>query len=136
MAPRRRSVARIAAQALVVLCSVASASACANSIQHLMNQNNANMRTLHVGMSEDEVISAMGPSPDRDTPNPYRSEMYPAGGAVFKVLFFYTNRQSADGIIDNDELTPVVLKDGRLDGWGWSYWQTTAARYDIRIRVR
>jgi predicted membrane-bound mannosyltransferase len=101
-----------------------------------MNQNNANMRTLQVGMTEEQVIAAMGPSPDRSTPNPYRSEMYPAGGAVFKVLFFYTNRQSADGIIDDDELTPVVLKDGHLDGWGWSYWQTTAARYDLRIRVR
>jgi putative transposase len=45
-------------------------------------------------------------------------------------------RMGYTSIIDDDELTPVFLKDGRLDGWGWSYWQTTAARYDIRIRVR
>lgn len=132
--PRR--ISRIAIQALILVCVLAAASGCANAIQLLMNQNNANMRALNVGMTEDQVITAMGPSPDRSTPNPYRSEMYPVGSTVFKILFFYTNRQSADGIIDDDELTPVVLKDGRLDGWGWSYWQTTAARYDIRIRVR
>lgn len=109
---------------------------CMSAVQELMIQNNAKMRTLQAGMSEDQVIEIMGPSPDPNTPNPYRSEMYQAEGATVKVLFFYTNLQAGDNIVDDEELTPVVFKNGHLDGWGWSYWQTTAERYDIRIRVR
>ena len=99
-----------------------------------MNQNNAAIRLLERGMTEQEVTDRIGSSGSSDIPNPFRSEMYPAGEDEFKILFFYTNRTLADGDIEDDELTPVVFKNGLLDGWGWSYWENTALRYNIRIR--
>lgn len=102
----------------------------------LLRQNSQAMVGLQPGMSEEQLRTRMGTSPVDDIPNPYRSELYRAGDQQIKILYYYTNRRSADGIIDDDELTPFVFVDGLLDGWGWSYLGDVAERYDIRIRIR
>jgi len=66
--------------------------------------------------------------------NPYRSEMYKSGGHVFEILFYYTDMKRADGAITDDELTPLVMMDGKLDGWGWSYWNGLIQKYEFRVR--
>ncbi len=38
------------------------------------------------------------------------------------MLYYYTEMKKRDGKITDDELTPVVLKDGLVDGWTWSHW--------------
>ncbi len=66
--------------------------------------------------------------------NPYRNEMYRSSGHVFELLLYYTDIQKADGAITDDELTPLIVKDGKLDGWGWSYWNDIVKKYEIRVR--
>lgn len=66
--------------------------------------------------------------------NPYRTEAYESRGVHFEVLYYYTDVKAADGAITDDELTPLVLADGKLDGWGWGYWRDLISRYEIRIR--
>ncbi len=92
--------------------------------------------TLQRGMTPEQVINHMGPSERKDIPNPFKSELYPAGNVIFKILYFYIQRQAADDMITDDELTPVVFKDGKLDGWGWNYWEDTAKKFDIVVRHR
>ena len=60
--------------------------------------------------------------------------MYRTDDSVFELLLYYTDIKKADGAITDDELTPIVLKDGRVDGWGWSYWNNVIQKYEIRVR--
>jgi len=100
----------------------------------VMKQNNEALGTLQRGMTEQQVIDRFGWSNSGDIPNPFRTELYPAGADTFRVLLYYTNGTLADGDIQDDELTPIVLKNRRVDGWGWSYWEDMAQQYNIRPR--
>lgn len=110
--------------------------------------NRTALNRLTVGMTKPQVLGAMGTatvqtytdsdiltgSKDDKITNPYRTESYAAKGVRFEVLYYYTDVKASDGAITDDELTPIVLKDGSLDGWGWGYWQDLAQRYEIRLR--
>ena len=132
---------RVTVMRLLIASAVLSVGACATG-QVLANQNNARIGTLQPGMTPEQVIAHIGPGIDADflgngaLPNPFKTEMYPAGDDTFTLLFFYSQRTVADGNITDDELMPVVFKNGLLDGWGWSYWEGVAAQYSIRIRGR
>lgn len=63
--------------------------------------------------------------------NPHRSETYEAGGSSWEVLLYYTHVAQDDGQVTDDELTPIVLRDGTLTGWGWTHWAAQVGRYDI-----
>lgn len=107
------------------------------------SENRTRLLRLELGMDRATVLQTMGTTPVRvrdgttvtDTiNNPYRSEMYRANDHVFEIVYYYTDRKAADNAITDDELTPLVLKDGVLDGWGWSYLKDTAAKYEVRLR--
>jgi len=66
--------------------------------------------------------------------NPYRTEMHRNGKDVFEVLLYYTDVKKTDGAITDDELTPIVLLNGQVDGWGWSYWENLVQKYELRVR--
>ena len=95
-------------------------------------QNNARIMTLQRGMTPEQVIEHIGPSNNSRVPNPFRSEMYSAGDDIFRAFFFYSGTGFVPSIPDSD-LMPVVFKNERLDGWGWSYWKSTVTQYNIRI---
>ena len=96
-------------------------------------QNNARIMTLQRGMTPEQVIKHIGPSSNSRVPNPFRSEMYSAGDDIFRAFFFYSGTGFVPSIPDSD-LMPVVFKNESLDGWGWSYWESTAKQYNISIR--
>jgi hypothetical protein len=56
--------------------------------------------------------------------NPVRTELYEAGGHEYEVLLYYTRLVTDDGRLTDDELTPVVLRDGTMIGAGWEFWAT------------
>lgn len=88
-----------------------------------------------VGIAEDTLgvsqvqIPIGGPKPVLQ--NPHRNEVYEAGGATWEVLFYYTRVVADDGLVTDDELTPVVLRDATLVGIGWEFWAEQASLYDI-----
>ncbi len=111
--------------------------------------NRMNLLKLSPGMSKTEVLDAMGVGeqrvccPLRTVTNPHRTEAYSAGGSRFEVLYYYTDKKtdsshdpysSNASNVQDDELLPIVIKDGKLEGWGWSFWNDTVNRYEIRIR--
>ncbi len=100
----------------------------------ISRQNNTRIMTLQPGMTPEQVVEHIGPSSNFRVPNPIRSEVYPAGDDTFRALFFYTGMGVGyvTSILDSD-LMPVVFKNERLDGWGWSYWKSTVTQYNIRI---
>jgi len=63
--------------------------------------------------------------------NPQRSEIYTGDGSSWEVLFYYTHVVRDDGMVTDDELTPLVLRDDTLTGWGWTHWAAQNRRHDL-----
>lgn len=118
------------------------------TLDGVRSNNRENLSKLKTGFSKDEVLGVMGqgstqtwqpgilllPWPATKITNPYRTEVFPLRSDTLEVLYYYTDIKAADGAITDDELTPIVLKNGKLDGWGWMYWNDTVKRYEIRLR--
>ncbi len=120
-------------------------------------RNRENLRKLELGMSKIEVLTVMGTKtktcydPDylllipftlglalpwalaeaKRVTNPYKTETLesPTGHGCFNVLYYYTNMEEQDGVITDDELTPLVLENGKLIGWGRSFLEKKVPRY-------
>ncbi len=109
-------------------------------------------------MDKEEVLEAMGgiqtitahpnripslwglliyPSLMRSVTNPYRIENTRApDGMRVELIYYYTDKKSDDNAITDDELTPIVLEDGEVVGWGWSFLEQNIERYKIELRIR
>ena len=57
-------------------------------------------------------------------------------GSHLAVDYYYTDIKKADDAVTDDELTPLVMENGRLVGWGWSFLDQNVERYRIEIRNR
>ena len=125
------------ATAAVVLLGVAVG--CVTTPANLRAQNRGRMNQLSVGLVRDEVLAMMGTEPQwvclggpacillpmlylEKATNPHRTERAQTpDGTEVEIFFYQTETRSADGAISDDELSPIVLEDGRLVGWGWVY---------------
>lgn len=119
-------------------------------LEEVRVNNRTRLNDLELGFTKGKVLEVMGESTDtlksnqlRDsgTPNerviinnPYRSSAFTKSGTQIEILLYYTDLKSNDGAITDDELTPIILIDGKVAGWGWEYWTDVAAKYEIRIR--
>ena len=112
-------------------------SGCA-SLTQIRADNRQKLNGLSVGMTKQEILNVMGTKTVQAQgsviTNPYRTEMHRTNGHVFEIVLYYTDIQKQDGAITDDELTPLVIMDGKLDGWGWSYWNNVINKYEIRVR--
>jgi hypothetical protein len=54
-------------------------------------------------------------------PSPYRTTTFESGGARYEMLFYYTGGTGPDGGIAAPQLTPVLLQNDTLVGWGWEH---------------
>lgn len=59
--------------------------------------------------------------PEISVPNPYKTEIVLSGDSKAKVLWYYTQMVKNDSKITEDELTPVVLIDDKVIGWGHNF---------------
>jgi len=94
---------------------------------------------LSLGMTKQEVLDVMGVASMTSYEgsrinNPYRSEILQGKDKIFEVLYYYTDVQKMDGAITDDELTPLVFDEGKLIGWGRSFFQDNVNKYEIRMR--
>ncbi len=95
------------------------------------------LRSIHEGMAPQEVKTLLGdkvvtgydltnPKKEITTPiiltNPYREEIFKTGDKIYMVEYYFTSIKKQDGMITNDELTPLVFQNNRLIGHGWEFW--------------
>jgi hypothetical protein len=106
--------------------------------------NQQHLRMLTPGMTKDVVLATMGIAPVsrclRSTggichefetiDNPYRRSYLDVGRKRYELLYYYTDDQKRDlryyyqelkrheSELGDDQLTPVLLEDGKLVGWG------------------
>ncbi|MBI4243208.1 MAG: DUF3192 domain-containing protein [Planctomycetes bacterium] len=113
-----------------VLCLPLIINGCASSsnttLDDVRTSNRENLPKLTVGMKKNQVLGMMGTKTivtkdGSKINNPYTSEtVMDSDGQVYEILFYYTNLNSIDDVISQDELTPVILTNDTLAGWGWN----------------
>lgn len=107
----------------------------------IRTENRHRMAGLSTGMSRRDVLSVMGTNTIRSAEgrlisNPYRTKLYRTPRHEFELLLYYTDENSYHDAITDEELTPLVIMDGKLDGWGWSHWNALVQKYDLHLWLR
>ena len=91
--------------------------------QEIRLYNREQLGYLEIGMPREIVLETMGTetfATDVAINNPYRIEMFKSNdGTMVEVLFYYTDVKDDDNAISDSEMTPLVLIDDELVGWGW-----------------
>jgi len=113
-------------------------------LEQLREANKQNVAKLKVGHTRLEVESIMGDAraggglPEvlygrvqyLQARNPMREErLLGTDGQEYEVLFYYTDLRERDDKITDDELTPVVLREGKVAGIGYGFLAPRAAKY-------
>jgi len=130
-------------RALMLAVASLAVSGCAQGFEQVQSENRAKLFRLEPGQTRQQVLEEMGTEPQTYTkgafgsdgivPNPYDSETHVVGGGEIEILYYATNVKNNDGVITNDELTPLVLVDGILVGWGWTYLGTFTDDNDLTL---
>lgn len=104
--------------------------------------NNRNkIALLEPGMTKQEVNQIMGNNSIKGSGayigNPYKTETFKTkdGQSIF-IFWYYTQINSSNGHVDDDELTPVVFKNGKMEGYGWSFYRDTHLHIDINQKTQ
>lgn len=97
------------------------------------------IRDLDVGISKDSMLKVVGRgAPEGDSlPNIYRHNAYLVQGKMFEVYFFDPeNRDYTDTtvVVQPRDLTPIIVTEGRVEGWGWRSADKLAEDYNIPVR--
>ena len=96
---------------LLILPFILSAISC-TSPGKIRERNRNNLSRLTLDMSRQQVLTVMK--------RPYRSETLSlSNGKRLELLYYHTDLKTPDGAVTDDELTPVVLIEGKVIGWGW-----------------
>ena len=96
---------------LMILPFILNAISC-TSPGKIRERNRNNLSRLTLDMSRQQVLTVMK--------RPYRSETLSlSNGKRVELLYYHTDLKTPDGAVTDDELTPVVLIENKLIGWGW-----------------
>lgn len=103
-------------------------------------KNRKNLAVLKIGMSKELVSKIMGNKSIKGVGafvgNPYKSEVFIASNnETVTVFWYYTQMNTANGHVDNDEITPVVFKDGKMSGYGWIYYLDVYKAHTTKMNV-
>ena len=96
------------------------------------------LRNLEVGIGKDSLIKLLGEgAPAGDSlPNLYKHEQYFVDGKMFDIYMYDAKNRKAwlDPLVTDEELTPLVVVDGKLAGTGWNHMDGVTDQYRIEAR--
>ena len=95
------------------------------SYKTLLSRNLTNLNKLSIGMTKQQLTELMGTFQSKTSnsvvPNPYVIEPILISGKTYEVLWYLTKKYPPFTPVKKSQATPVVLKDGKVIGWGDSY---------------
>jgi hypothetical protein len=115
-----------------------------DSLEQLRETNKRNIAQLALGTPRAQVEKLMGDAQaggkagdilfgrlqHLEVKNPQREERVTTpDGAVYDVLFYYTDLKTRDDKITDDELTPLVFRGHELAGVGYGFLGRLAPKY-------
>jgi Protein of unknown function (DUF3192) len=101
--------------------------------------NRSRLSQLSKGMTKAQVMKIMGTDTLRSREpqgiaNPWRTESFQdRSGRLFEIIYYYTAVRIRDGVVSEDELTPIVLMNGKLIGWGNTFF-SRVKKLEIRAK--
>lgn len=138
--PRRLSPGHRRGYAFILVAVLGAA--CTSGFETVQSENRAKLYLLERGQTREQVLEEMGTEPQEYNKgvlssglvqNPYDSETHILGGEKIEVFYYATHIKNSDGVITSDELTPLVLVNDLLVGWGWQYLAAFTEQYDLRL---
>jgi hypothetical protein len=101
---------------------VNGAHACETAYKELLRQNNDNLTRLNLGMSKDELVQLMTDCSThvkgKPFTNPFKVDAWQRGSDTYEVMYYLTRRYQKFTPVRESHTTPVVLKNGKVTGWG------------------
>jgi len=107
------------------------------SYREEISANQRGLSKLQLRMSSQEVRSTMGEGEIINYKrlylvDPWRSESFSlVDGEEVLILFYVTQPPRKYYSPQDNELTPIVLENGAVVGWGWSFLKSNSDRYRI-----
>jgi hypothetical protein len=100
---------------------------CASSGPFTAGSTRRNLDKLEVGMAKSEILNIMG--------SPYQREVFIGkDGQPVEVLLYQTKFVGLLNPPSDRDLTPVVLKNNYLVGWGRNFYDQSK-RYEIKHEI-
>ncbi len=84
----------------------------------------ARLDKLALGISKDSADAAIGAAP-------HRTAGYLTAGKQWEVRFYSRSTANATDSIAWRKMSPVVLINGKVVGWGWSWWKGASKKNGI-----
>lgn len=94
-------------------------------------QDDPRIQHLGVGISKDSAFAVM------ELPDTERGEAYLMSGQYIEA--FVVRRQGVEGPRDSlsrKQMTPVIVIDGKVSGWGWDHWDSIAVANGIETKPK
>jgi hypothetical protein len=106
-----------------------------NSIK-LAKINRARLALLEPGMSKSQVLQTMGTLNAAYVSNPYLVSLFSIKEDHITVIYYFTRNpyDDYDARPTFGRLTPLILLNGKLIGWGEEALRRAQAKYDITIK--
>ena len=96
------------------------------------------LKGLDDGDTRDKVLSTMGSGPKTAVgtdslriASGFRRQMFTANGKQFEIVWYSEEGSSLEAAITRKTDTPVVLSEGKLLGWGWSFYDDFTAEQKL-----
>ena len=122
-----------------LLRAFASTLARAAGLVLLVGCGDARIKELSPGISRDSTLRIIGSGAtvEDSLPNVYRAERYLSKAQMLEVLFYSPSgeKEGRDSMPEG-RLTPIVLRDGVVTGWGWQHFDSVAAEHGIPRKPR
>lgn len=92
-------------------------------------RGDARLEQLTVGISKDSVVAVMG-APAR------RVDPFLSRGQYIEAMYFAKDGGSGAEARTDRSLSPVIVVNGQLAGWGWTYWDSVATEHNIPVEPK
>ena len=92
---------------------------------------------LSTGIGRDSALKVLAGGTTGDSlANVYKQETYIYDGKLINVLLYNKDglTETAQPGVRDPELTPVVIVDNKVTGWGWAHYDSVAKANNIEVK--
>ena len=102
----------------------------------LAKVNSSRLVLLEPGMSKSQVLETMGTTNATFINNPYLVSLFSIKEDYITVIYYFTRNPSEyyKTSVTFEKLTPIVLLNGKLIGWGEEALRRAESKYDLTIK--